>query len=162
MFSFPLFYVLIEHCKDTSFIHKVCYGILEENYKKKSSDSVQSSTHVFLQCLELRGCHARDLLELARQISDTRVIEFISYFGERQLVVKNQLLDAFNALQNEITLNGDTCKLTKELAQTAIFTVQLLRQIVGEVELGAVVMIMNQIDNESLDAVDGLLPFIVK
>ena len=69
-------------------------------------DLVERFTLFAAELLEIAGCEAGDLLELAAQVCNGGIVELKGNFTEREFVVNEEFLYLFNFLGDEIFFDG--------------------------------------------------------
>ena len=61
--------------------------------------------------LELGRCQAGDLFELRRQVGNTAIVQLIGDLAKAHLIIGEQFLHLFDALEDRVLLDRDTLRL---------------------------------------------------
>jgi hypothetical protein len=123
----PGFGLLVKSLFRCSSIQK--YGIQEthtlQNFGKKLHNShILKTTHPFmLDVLEKGGCKTRDLLKLIGKRCYAAIMKPIRYFGERKLVIDQQLLCPFDLMFDNELLDRRAFDLGKDIGEIGIVVI---------------------------------------
>src|SRR5690349_3446390 len=87
-------------------------------------------------------------------MSNAAVMKFVRYFRKIQFIVKEQLFDLLDLVDNNVLLNGGSFYLGEDVRKVGVVISQLLGNQVGVVRVWYLVGIVNHLGDHILDLLD--------